>query len=161
MTRSDFANAYVKGYNATVRFLVSMGVPAEAARDVAQAGWVRGWERRRQLQESGKIVSWINRISLNLFRNRLRRQRPTEEIGDFPCRPGVNAATLDVRNSLETCSKEDENLLRSYYLEGYTSRELGMRKHCSAGAVRVRVFRARRRLMDRLGPRKGYRTAVS
>jgi RNA polymerase sigma factor (sigma-70 family) len=150
MTRSDFSDAYEKGYNATVRFLVSTGVPAETARDVAQAGWARGWERRAQLLEPGKVVSWVNRISLNLFRNRLRRQRPTEEIGDYPCKAGVSATAIDVRRSLSECSEEDKSLLESYYLEGYTSQELGRRNHCSPGAIRVRVFRARRRFMDRL-----------
>lgn len=150
MTRSDFAAAYEGGYRSTVRFLLSRGVPARAADDVAQAGWTRGWERRHQLKEAGKVVSWINRISLNLFRNRLRRQKPTEEAGDLACRPSVNAAVIDVERGLARCSAEDRRLIRSYYLEGYTSRELGRLERCKPGALRVRVLRAKKRFLGSL-----------
>lgn len=148
MTRSDFAAAYNHGFPSTVRFLLSTGVPADTADDVAQAGWARGWERRDQLRQSGKVVSWINRISLNIFRNRLRRQKITEELKDTPSRNRANEAMVDVHRGLAACAPEDRQLLKSYYVEGYTSRELGRREDCSAGAIRVRVLRARRRFID-------------
>lgn len=148
MTPNDFAQAYQSGFPSTVRFLLSTGVPADKADDVAQAGWTRGWERRTQLEERKKIVSWINTISLNLFRKHLKKQRPTEELTDVPTHPRVNATTIDIRKGLSQCSPEDRELLEAYYVEGYTSRELGSRKHCSSGAVRVRVLRAKRRFVS-------------
>jgi len=96
MTRTEYATAYRKGYTSTVRFLLYTGVPSDQADEIAQAGWTRGWDRRDQLDDPSRIVSWINRISLNLFRNRLRRQRPTEELSDFGCRPQTSPTTLDV-----------------------------------------------------------------
>jgi RNA polymerase sigma factor (sigma-70 family) len=151
MTRNEFANAYRRGFTSTVRFLLSTGVPADRADEIAQAGWTRGWERREQLNEPSKIVSWINTISLNLFRKRLRRQHETEELPEIASRPRDGASAIDVRKGLEQCTPQDRELLRSYYVEGFTSKELGGRKKCSAEAIRVRVLRAKRRLANLIG----------
>lgn len=153
MTRSDYANAYRTGFSSTVRFLLSTGVPADRADEIAQAGWARGWERREQLDEPGRVVSWVNTISLNLFRKLLRRQRETEELPDIWSRPRVSVTDIDVRKGLERCTPEDRDLLESYYVQGFTSKELGRKKHCSAEAVRVRVLRAKRRLARLIGGR--------
>ena len=153
MTRKEFANAYRRGFSSTVRFLLSTGVPADRADEIAQAGWTRGWERRSQLKETSRIVSWINTISLNLFRKRLRRQHETEELPEVAFKPRDGASAMDVRNGLARCTPQDRELLRSYYVEGFTSRELGRRKNCSAEAIRVRVLRAKRRLANLIGGR--------
>ena len=147
MTHSDFADAYVRGYSKTVRFLLSAGVPPDAADDAAQAGWARGWEKRAQLKEPDKILGWIKRISLNEFRNALRRERATEELGDRACPATAGPDALDAQRGLDRCTPEEQELLQSYYVEGYTSRELGRRNRCSPVAIRVRVLRARRRFL--------------
>ena len=146
--RSTYERAYRKNFASTLRFLMSAGVPSDEAEDIAQAGWLRGWERRKQLRDPNKVVSWINRISLNLFRNRLRRARPTSELNEIPTRPGVGTATIDLYSGLKACSREERRLLRSYYLWGYTSRELARRYQCSPEAVRVRALRAKRKVVD-------------
>jgi RNA polymerase sigma factor (sigma-70 family) len=154
MKRSEFAAAYEKGYRSTVRFLLSTGIPAEAVDDIAQTAWLRGWERRGQLREPQKIVSWINRISLNLFRNQLRR--PHADMDACSSHRAPSTVAIDVHRALSACVREDRELLEQYYLEGYTSEELGRRQHCPPGTVRVRALRARRRFLDRLsggGPR--------
>ena len=151
MTRKEFANAYRAGFSSTVRFLLSTGVPSDRADEIAQAGWARGWERRQQLAEPRRIVSWVNTISLNLFRKRLRRQRETEELPDVQARSRVNVTHIDVRKGLDRCTPEVRDLLESYYVKGFTSTELGQKKKCTAEAVRVRVLRAKRRLARLIG----------
>lgn len=146
MTTNDYANAYRTGFSSTVRFLLYRGVPADRADEIAQAGWTRGWERRKQLHEPRRVISWVNTISLNLFRKQLRRQRETEELPDVRIKPRVSATGMDVQRGLDRCSPEDRDLLQSYYLHGFTGEELGRKKKCSAGAIRVRVLRAKRRL---------------
>ena len=150
MTRDQFAKAYQEGFTSTIKFLVSTGVPPDAAEEVAQAAWVRGWERRTQLRRPSKIVSWINRISLNMFRNWLRRQRPTDTLGDVPTPARPNAVVIDIRNGMRKCKPADQKLLRSYYLDGYTSNEMARLLGCSPEAVRVRVLRAKRHLRGEL-----------
>jgi hypothetical protein len=50
MTTEEYGIAYKKGYIRTIRFLVRQGMSWDCAKELAQAAWVRGWERRRQLR---------------------------------------------------------------------------------------------------------------
>ena len=51
MTKEEYGKAYQRGFNLTVRFLVSRGLSYDAALDTAQAAWAKGWERREQLRD--------------------------------------------------------------------------------------------------------------
>jgi RNA polymerase sigma-70 factor (ECF subfamily) len=150
MTSTTFAEAYARGYHKTVRFLVATGVPVDRAHDAAQAGWARGWERLDQLKEPQSLLPWINRISLNTFRNWAREERSVSEERDVPSRERTSPATLDVQRCLGQLSRKERELLLAYYMEGYSSSDLGRRYGCSPGALRVRVFRAKKRFVGAL-----------
>ena len=45
MTREDYGAAYEEGYRVTVRLLISRGSAPDAAEEIAQSAWVRGWLR--------------------------------------------------------------------------------------------------------------------
>jgi RNA polymerase sigma factor (sigma-70 family) len=156
ISSSEFANAYELGYPKTVRFLLSRGLSPDLAQEMSQAGWVRGWQMRRQLHHVDKIVAWVNQISLNLFRNQLAHVAyPSTTTPQS--RPEIDSIVIDVRTALEKSSARERDLLRSYYLEGYSSDELGAREKCSPGAIRVRVLRAKLRVIETL--EGGYRPA--
>ena len=74
MTRDEYGSAYKRGYNLTVRFLVSRGLSYDAAQETAQAAWVKGWERLGQLRDSNMVLTWMNSIALNIHRSCMRRE---------------------------------------------------------------------------------------
>lgn len=150
MTRTDFTHAYERGYRSTVHFLLAGGVPPDEVDDIAQAAWTRGWERRIQLREPRNLERWVSRIGLNLFRNRLRSRHAQGLLVEIPCPPPAGAMRIDLERAFGRCRPTDRSLLEAYYLDGYTSDELGRHEHCRAGTVRVRVMRARRRLANAL-----------
>lgn len=153
ISSSEFAGAYEHGYPKTVRFLLSRGLSPDLAEEIAQSGWARGWEKREQLQGVEKITAWVNQISLNMFRKQIARSaHQTTTIP--PCRPEINSTVIDVRTALDRSSSRERELLRSYYLEGYSSDELGAREQCSPGAIRVRIMRAKHRVIENLS--SGY-----
>jgi RNA polymerase sigma-70 factor (ECF subfamily) len=152
MTRTEYGNAYQGGYGVTIRFLLSRGVPGDRAEEAAQAAWAKGWERRRQLRDPGRLVTWINTIALNQFRNLLRKQRPSEELPELATPPGTNARTIDLQRSLQVCRQSDRRILERHYLEGLTSYEIAQQSGCTPVAARVRLLRARRRLRHLLRP---------
>ena len=84
MTREQYANAYDSGYATTKRFLVSRGINVETAEEAAQAAWARGWEHRDKLRNPDKVLSWVNTIALNLFRNWFRRPGNRRAVGGNP-----------------------------------------------------------------------------
>jgi RNA polymerase sigma factor (sigma-70 family) len=146
MTREQYANAYDQGFPITRKFLVSRGINLQTAEEAAQAAWAKGWERRDTLRNPAMVLSWVNTIALNEFRNWFRRQRTGQMLAETPVQPHANPQLIDIERALATCTPADREIIEKHYLAGYTSAELGRQKGCSAVAVRVRLLRARRRI---------------
>src|SRR5258708_2473749 len=75
MTRDKYGQAYQTGFDRTIRFLISQGLSGDYARDIAQAAWVRGWERLNQLRNEPMVFTWVNTIALNFYRRAIRSER--------------------------------------------------------------------------------------
>jgi len=148
MTRDQYANAYDGGFAMTTKFLVSRGINIESAEEAAQAAWVKGWEHRDKLRDPERVLSWVNTIALNVFRNWFRRRETGELSVETPVPPHASPQLIDVGRALAKCAPADREMLEKHYLAGYTSAELGQQRGCTAVAVRVRLLRARRRLRE-------------
>jgi RNA polymerase sigma factor (sigma-70 family) len=149
MTPECYGKAYAHGYTLTVRFLCSRGVRSEAAQEVAQAAWVRGWERITQLRDDSLVLTWVNTIALNLHRSAIHsasRLAPLPEIAD---RTPVNLAAIDVERILNLSCPRDRALFRQY-LQGATVTEIAETQGVSQNAIRLRFMRARRGVHERL-----------
>jgi RNA polymerase sigma factor (sigma-70 family) len=152
MTREQYSLAYDHGYPLTVRFLVSRGLTGDSAEEAAQAAWAKGWEHRKHLRNPQRVVSWVNTIALNLFRNWFRRRESPEELPEIPIAPKIDPRAIDLHRTLEKCEARDRDLLEKHYLEGYNSEELAHKTGCTAVAVRVRLLRVRRKIQAMLRP---------
>ena len=113
MTREEYGAAYKKGYNLTVRFLVSRGLSYDSAQETAQAAWVKGWERLGQLRDQNMVLTWMNSIALNIHRSCMRREPFLQTLPELPTPPKVNLAAIDVRRILKTCKKNDRMVLHA------------------------------------------------
>jgi len=150
ISRDDYAEAYKEGYGRTVRFLAANGAPLELAEEVAQAAWVRGWERLGQLRQVQALGYWINTIARNILRNSYRlRQSSTELLESTLVSNPLESEGLDAQRVFAWCSDGERVLLERYYLEGFTSQELAGEMGLSAVGVRVRLLRLKRDLLDR------------
>ena len=155
ITPEEFEVAYRNGFGRTTRFMMSKGISVDRAEELAQIAWTKGWERRRQLRNPAVIATWINKIALNTLRNRLRLPLH-EELPDggkkIPLGPiDTISMGIDARRILAGCTEYDRSILRQHYLEGYGSREIAKRNGSTAGAIRVRLLRARRHLRKLFG----------
>src|SRR5258708_22043158 len=72
MTTEGFGQAYSRGFDVTIRFLTSRGLRRDHACEVAQAAWVKGWERLGQLRDERFVFTWVNTIALNVYRKAIR-----------------------------------------------------------------------------------------
>lgn len=150
MTNEDYGRAYQKGFNLTVRFLVSRGLSYDSALDTAQAAWAKGWERREQLRDPSLVLTWTNSIALNIHRTYLRREPQTQVLPDLQAPPRLNVASIDVARILESCKPNDRAVLEGHYIEGYKVQEIARQYGWSETAVRIRLLRARRSVERRL-----------
>src|SRR5277367_1298782 len=110
MTRDAYGQAYHQGFDMTVRFLISRGVPSEPARDAAQAAWVRGWERLSQLRNESMVVTWVNTIAMNVHRSVLRSERSCQALAEHAQPAEINLAAIDVARILKYCRPRDRAL---------------------------------------------------
>jgi RNA polymerase sigma factor (sigma-70 family) len=148
LTRDQFANAYENGFAMTIRFLISRGINVELAEETAQAAWAKGWEHRNKLRNPNRVLSWVNTIALNVFRNWFRRTEIAELLPETPVPPHASPQSIDVGRALAKCAPAEREMIEKHYLGGYTSAELGRQSGCTAVAVRVRLLRVRRRIRE-------------
>src|SRR5689334_23819904 len=103
MTREEYGSAYKRGYNLTVRFLVSRGLTYDAAQETAQAAWVKGWERLGQLRDSNMVLTWMNSIALNIHRSCMRREPFLQTLPELATPPKINLARSEERRVGKEC----------------------------------------------------------
>lgn len=156
LTRSEFETAYKEGFPQTARLLVSKGAPIAVAEECAQAGWSRGWERRRQLRKSSAVLPWVNSIAVNIFKQSLKARRVQVQLdANLPYRRDRQLAAIDVEFLLNCCRECDRCLLEKYYLEERSTHEIARELNITKTAVRVRLLRTRNFLRSVLADRGG------
>ena len=144
MTRDCYGEAYQRGFPLTVRFLRSRGIEPDCAKDVAQAAWVRGWERLEQLRDESLILTWVNAIALNAFRGLARREPKNHRLTDqYRAHSGIDLAAIDVARLLTRLRPADRRLLEMS-MSGVTTAEIAGAQGLTETAVRLRLLRARR-----------------
>jgi RNA polymerase sigma factor (sigma-70 family) len=149
MTSDGYGKAYQRGFDLTVRFLISRGIQRDNAEEVAQAAWVKGWERLSQLRKESFVVMWVNTIALNVYRNWLRKNRLSLAAQD-PCHKtaAIDLAAIDVARILRSCRPRDRHLLEQS-MTGVTPGELADEQGVTETVIRVRLLRARREARSR------------
>jgi len=147
MTPESFADAYVKGYRLTVRFLLSKGATLDQAEETAQTAWVRGWEARSQLQLENRVLPWVNSIAYHRLCNVHRGSVKNVELTEIADSRQPSAAhRVDADILLNRCSPLDRSLMEQRYLEGMDMKEIAARQGLSEIAVRVRIHRCQHTL---------------
>jgi DNA-directed RNA polymerase specialized sigma24 family protein len=150
MTSQDFETAYGLGYPRTVAFLRSRGLERENAIEVAQGAWVRGWEKRAQLRDQTMLITWINRIAVNLSIANFRkgcREIPLSEIHMRRAITNQHMEAMELALLLKVCRPCDRTLLEEF-ISGASIREIAAKKNASPTAIRIRLVRARRVVRD-------------
>jgi RNA polymerase sigma-70 factor (ECF subfamily) len=135
---------------------------AEEAEDVAQEVFVRAYEALPRYECRGQFRIWIATICANLCRNRLKTRRPATcldlagEAELLDPAPGPEQQTLSreraqvVRECLAQMGARDRLFVGLYYQEQASIEEIARITGTRAGAVKVALHRARKRLQARL-----------
>jgi len=143
MTQEEYGHAYRKGFGVTVRLLLSRGASADCAEDVAQAAWLRGWQKQEQLRDDRLVVSWVNTIALNYHRRSVKNEARYQPLPELCGHIGIDLAPLDATRILKSCRPPDRTLFEQQ-LSGFTTKEIANKQGVSETAIRIRFSRARR-----------------
>ena len=148
-------------------FLLRLTGNHATASDLAQETFVRLYQARKRFRAGGTFKAFLFQIASNLARNhaRWRKRHPEtsidrEEFGEPAsaehATPSREAAAGEVAQAVEEAVlalPEDLKLplVLSVY-DGQDHKEIAEVAGCSAKAVEMRIYRARKMLRDRLAP---------
>lgn len=160
---------------ALVRYLISFVGRLEVAEDLAQEAFVRIYKHAREYREVAKVSTWLYRIGTNLALNEIRdrKRRPAvslnapfgedgaaergDAIADYrepsPVRRAeANDLAARVRRAVEELPELYRAVILLCDLEGLSYEDAAEALGLKIGTVRSRLFRARERFQEKLGP---------
>ncbi len=160
---NEIVRAYRRRILGTIGRLI--GRP-EDVEDVGQVVFLRLYESLDQLRTAEMFEPWLYRLTVNASYDYLRRKRrrPESRMADLSEEQVILAdasASMDrgteesrkkatkelVDSLLASVSEEDRILLTLKEVEGLSIRELEQIYHAKENAIKVRLFRARQRVL--------------
>ena len=146
-------------YGMIVR-LIGYGADAE---DVRQEVFVRVYLSLGRLRSLEVFESWLYRLAVNASYDHLRKRRRTaevcmtdlseEQIRSADATAGTKRVEVDnsramARELMDAISEADRELLWRKEIHGLSLKELRQIYSCNEGALKVRLFRARKRALE-------------
>ena len=160
---NEIVRAYRRRILGTIGRLI--GRP-EDVEDVGQVVFLRLYESLEQLRTPEMFEPWLYRLTVNASYDYLRRKRrrPESRMADLSeeqviladASASMDRGTEDARKAatrelveslLSAVSEEDRILLTLKEVEGLSIRELEHIYHAKENAIKVRLFRARQRVL--------------
>lgn len=119
--------------------------------DVAQETFLTAWRKLHTYRAEAPFEHWLTRVCLNTCyaRFRGRSAKPaleTELETDLPSLPSDPTAGLEVKRLLATLPASDRFVLMMMYGEGWSVAEIADKLGWSKSNVKVRMYRARKKL---------------
>lgn len=128
----------------------------EDARDAVQDAFLTSFIRLDSLADPPRFPSWVSRILHNGCLNRLRQNRRRQAMNESvsratECNPTGDAPFICNEALLKLLARLPRNSVRAFrlhYLDGYSIQEVALLVGATQGAVKQRLFRARKRLQE-------------
>lgn len=121
----------------------------EDAADAIQETLLTGWEKRKTLREPAFFKTWMIRILINKCNEILRKNPKTERLDSLP-----EPYTTDMEGNLmfeamlQNLSGKNRLVMALYYGEEYTVREIARILELSEDAVKQRLARGRKEVLN-------------
>ena len=170
--RRESFEALVRRHESRVFAVLRRAVPPDEVEDLAQEAFLRAFREIDRFRGEAQFGTWLFKIVRNLLVDRHRRLRrrgvpagleeESGELGDAvlvdpgPSPEGELARRRDearLAAALSALPEVDRLAVLLHDQEGLSAAEVAEAIGGSAGAVRIRLFRARRRLRALLGER--------
>ena len=128
------------------------------AEELTQEVFVRAWEARVRFDSVAHLRNWLRRVLVNEWIDRARRRRdvPLDEdsrgaaAAALATPPPAPGARLDLARALALLSPRLRAVIVLFDLYGLDHAEIGATLGMTAGASKVQLHRARRRLRELL-----------
>ena len=148
-------------YAPALRRFAARRVPAKDCDDVLQDTWIAAWEGISSFDDNSKLRTWLFSICYHKIQDHWRREHRTPAAADsFDADAGAAyfpAAykQVDLRESLrefwEGCTDDQRELLRLYYSDGMTLREISEMLARNLNTVKYQFYRVHENANRSLG----------
>ena len=135
-------------------YLYSLLDDWEQAHDLTQETFLRAHQAQEQLKEVSNRRAWLYRVASNLAFNALKRRRrfawlPWRKVDSKQLQRPDSSLQVEQANAVERVLAKLEPTYRAPLLlfsyHGFTIREVAQMLEVSEGAVKVRLYRARKK----------------
>jgi len=158
---SDAFADLMQRYAPALRRFAARRVPAKDCEDVLQDTWIAAWEGISSFDDNSKLRTWLFSICYHKIQDHWRREHRVPAAADsFDAEAGAAyfpAAfkQVDLRESLrgfwEGCSADQRELLRLYYSDGLTLREISQLLARNLNTVKYQFYRVHEQANRSLG----------
>jgi len=142
-----------------IKFAYLLTGQSEIAEDLCQETYLKAFEAISSLKEPERAVPWLYRILKNLSIDRVRSAAHQNEQGTEDLEVLMDPTTstgserhqiLEIRELMATLEASDRFLVLAVHLEGYSYKEAAEIAGLTEDAVRLRLHRARKFLLEKL-----------
>jgi RNA polymerase sigma-70 factor, ECF subfamily len=157
-----FSTLYERYRRALYTFGLRMLGDPEAARDLVQEAFLRVYEKRRQLNHPGSFRGWLFTIGRNRCISHLRQNRsqaPLDTVPEEAFAIEISSAGMEaeedvqlIRLALSRIKEEFREVLILREYQDLSYKEIAEITESTEGAVKSRLFKARRALHEILKP---------
>jgi RNA polymerase sigma-70 factor (ECF subfamily) len=123
------------------------------AEDAAQEAFVKAFRALERFRPNSNFRAWVRAIAIRCAIDLVRRRRPESPLPEAQAAPGNEEARHEdrdlLRAALAALPPIDREIMIAREVEGVPDRVIADRFELSVTAVRVRVYRARRRIRAR------------
>lgn len=151
MEEREFRRLYDTHSRSIYNYILWLTRNRQAGEDILQTVFVKLWKHRPRPDESENIEGWLFRVAHNACLDHFRRCRRFSKFRLRYARERDTAALLrlpgkETWDILTTLSESERSVLYLHMRMGYSYREIGTMLDMTENNVRVRAFRALRRL---------------
>lgn len=156
--RPEIGTLVEQFYSPVYRFAFRLSGQASDAEDLAQQAFMDAQRKLDTLRDPAKVRPWLFMIVRNLYRRKLRDQKPDRQVTlEAVAEPMANVqrAPLDdegLQLALNSLPEEFRTVLLLFYFEDLSYREIAERLELSIGTVMSRLSRGKQHLRQRLSP---------
>jgi RNA polymerase sigma factor (sigma-70 family) len=159
LERDRFERCFREHYPSVLAFSLRRIADRETAKDAAAETFAVAWRRRDRIPDPA--LPWLYAVALRVIANQYRSAQRRRNLGvrlehEVGAGEAENdpADALDRRDAFSTAfarlAESEREVLRLVAWDGLDTRDAARAYGCSAGAFRVRLHRARRKLAKQL-----------
>jgi RNA polymerase sigma-70 factor (ECF subfamily) len=154
LTVEEFEAFYVQAVGRLTGQLYVMLGDLQEAEDVVQEAFIKGWNRRRQLDRDAGPEAWVRKVAWRLAVSRWRFRRRTAEAWSRRATPadtpGPGPEHVVLVEALRTLPAQQRRSIALHYLCDLTVEQISGETGLSASTVKTHLGRGRAALADRL-----------